>query len=223
MIIKVCGMIEAQNVRSLIPLGIDWVGFIFYEPSKRYVEKDLEKIEYLKNAGGYTAGLERVGVFVNESFETILEKVKEYHLTYVQLHGDENSQLCDQLQKAGLGVIKAFSVDENFEFRNIVSFEFVCDYFLFDTKGKDPGGNGISFDWTLLKKYHGRVPFLLSGGIGPDAVDEVAEFYHPAFAGIDLNSKFEIEPGLKDLEKIRTFITDLSKKIFTAPDFWSKM
>lgn len=221
MIVKVCGMRQAENIKALIPLAVDWVGLIFYKPSKRFIEADLTQIGFLRERGGYTRGLDRVGVFVNASKEYILEKVYTFHLQKVQLHGDESSSLCNDLKKEGISVIKAFSIDEHFNFRSLVNYEIVCDYLLFDTKGKNRGGNGIRFDWKLLDQYKGHTPFILSGGIGPENVDDILNIKHEKFAGIDLNSGFEVEPGLKDAGKIKLFLEELKKGEEKGGGYWA--
>lgn len=221
MIVKVCGMREAENIKALIPLAVDWVGFIFYERSKRYVESVPEQINFLKTRGGYTRGLDRVGVFVNASKEYILEKVYRYHLKRVQLHGDENSAFCIDLQKEGLSVIKAISIGTDFNFRSLVAYEHACDFLLFDTKGEKRGGNGVRFNWQLLTQYTGGTPFLLSGGIGPQHVEDILALKHPKFAGIDLNSGFEIEPGVKNIEELKLFLEALAKGKEKGGGFWS--
>ncbi|SFS60045.1 phosphoribosylanthranilate isomerase [Lutibacter maritimus] len=210
--IKVCGMRESENLQSLIALEPDFIGFIFYDKSKRFVN-DFPQVEiplYIK----------KVGVFVNETTENILKTVSAYNLDYVQLHGDESPEFCLQLAKSQqvnngfmesfqLGVIKAFSVDESFDFSKTVQFEQSCDYFIFDTKGKDYGGNGVKFNWEILKNYNGKTPFLLSGGISKIDSAEIVKIKHKAFAGVDINSGFELEPGLKNIDDIKEFKQNL--------------
>lgn len=211
--LKVCGMRESENLRSLIALGPDFIGFIFYKKSIRFVN-DFPQVEiplYIK----------KVGVFVNESAEIILDTVKKYNLDFVQLHGNENHEFCSKLarnqevnssflESFQLGVIKAFSVDENFDFSITQEFEQSCDYFIFDTKGANYGGNGIKFNWEILKKYEGNTPFLLSGGISKKDSVEINKMKHKSFAGIDINSGFELKPGLKNIEDIIEFKQNLS-------------
>ncbi len=210
--IKVCGMRESENLQSLIALEPDFIGFIFYDKSKRFVN-DFPQVEiplYIK----------KVGVFVNETTENILKTVSAYNLDYVQLHGDESPEFCFQLAKSQqvnngfmesfqLGVIKAFSVDESFDFSKTEQFEQSCDYFIFDTKGKDYGGNGVKFNWEILKNYNGKTPFLLSGGISKIDSAEIVKIKHKAFAGVDINSGFELEPGLKNIDDIKEFKQNL--------------
>ena len=186
------------EVGALLP---DYMGFIFWEKSARYFNGEIpELIETIK----------KVGVFVNESVENIIEKIDQHDLQAVQLHGKESVEFCQDLKSKiddKIEIIKVFSADENFDFEIIKPFESVCDYFLFDTKGKLPGGNGTTFDWTILKKYKSDKPFFLSGGIGIQelkAIEEISKTNLPIFA-IDVNSKFEIEPVLKNKNLFSNF------------------
>ena len=145
---------------------------------------------------------------MNASLETILVTAKKHQLTVIQLHGDEPPELCGEL-KSHFHVIKAFGIDKDIDFETLSRYESVVDTFLFDTKSEQRGGTGIPFDWALLDRYQGSTPFLLSGGIGVESISEIQQFKHPFFAGIDLNSRFEIEPGIKDIERIQTFIQTL--------------
>lgn len=212
MLVKVCGMREPQNISALAPLRIDLIGYIFYEKSSRFVEAVADDQAALQepiiDVTGFTA-IPKVGVFVNASIEYVLEKVKTYDLTYVQLHGQENIFYCQKLKGHGLKIFKAFSIDEHFNFTQTTAYAFSCDYFLFDTKGAKPGGNGVPFDWAILEKYQGDTPFLLSGGLGPESIEALQHFNHPQWVGIDLNSRFEIVPGKKDIPQIRQFLSGL--------------
>lgn len=190
-----------ENILEVGALLPDYMGFIFWEKSARYFTGTIP--ELIKT-------IKKVGVFVNQTQEEILEKVTKYNLQAVQLHGNESvefvSELKNQLSKK-IEIIKAFSTDENFDFEVIKPFEPVCNYFLFDTKGKLPGGNGTTFDWTILKKYNSDKPFFLSGGIGISelkAIEEISKSNLPIYA-IDVNSKFEIEPGLKNRNLFSNF------------------
>ena len=186
------------EVGSLLP---DYMGFIFWEKSARYFNGVLPNLPQ---------SIKKTGVFVNASQEDILAKVTQYDLQAVQLHGNESAVFCEELQDTlakSIEIIKVFSVDAAFDFDQLVPFETVCDYFLFDTKGKLPGGNGTTFDWQVLKQYPSQKPIFLSGGIGLDEIDLVNEILKtdlPIYA-IDVNSKFEIEPGLKNKEKLDRF------------------
>ncbi len=197
MFVKVCGMREAENIRAVEQTGVDWMGFICYEHSSRFVDACPEYMP---------SHCRRVGVFVNATESYIYDKVKELHLHYVQLHGHESPETCLRLQQAGLHVIKAFSICHAKEFYQTQVYTVSCDYFLFDTPCTTFGGSGTSFDWQILQAYNGQTPFLLSGGISPDSLGALTKFSHPKWAGIDLNSRFETAPGIKDAESLRTFI-----------------
>lgn len=201
MITKVCGMREAQNIREVEALGIDWMGFIFYPPSSRYV---TQLPEYMPTRA------RRVGVFVDADSDFILQHIAEYGLDFVQLHGRETPDFCQQIKAKypGLGLIKVFSIQSIESIRNTYKYEGVADYFLFDTFCKEKGGSGRTFDRDILRQYTGRTPFLLSGGLSPDNAAEVKQFHHPQLAGYDLNSKFEDAPALKNIEKIKLFLNN---------------
>ena len=196
--IKVCGMREAENIREAEALGIDFMGFIFWPKSSRYVS---ERPAYLPTK------CKRVGVFVDASLEEIRQHADDYQLDFIQLHGHESPAFAEALRP--LTLIKAFNIASAEDLRQTEAYEGIVDYFLFDTKGKVVGGNGVKFDWSVLASYHGTTPFLLSGGIGPDDVEAVNDFHHPLCIGIDLNSRFEVKPALKDIPKLRQFINQL--------------
>ncbi|HEY9168574.1 MAG TPA: phosphoribosylanthranilate isomerase [Lutibacter sp.] len=195
--IKVCGMRDKENISSLLALKPDYIGFIFYAQSKRFVA-DIPQIEI-------PSSVKKVGVFVDETIDKVVEKAMQYNLDFVQLHGNETPEFCAELSTKNIKIIKAFSVDENFDFSAIKSFEKHISLFLFDTKGKNYGGNGIKFDWDLVQNYKGKTPFLLSGGISKNDAIEIKQFKHSAFFGIDINSGFELEPGLKNINEIKKF------------------
>lgn len=203
--LKVCGMRNANNILTIANMNPDFMGFIFYKNSPRFVGHDFETPNRLNK------NIKRVGVFVNADFEEITSAVQRHQLDMVQLHGDETIELCRKL-KSQVQVIKVFAVDHTFDFGLVKPFEAVVDYFLFDTKGAQRGGNGISFDWRLLNDYQGSIPFFLSGGISIDNIGKVAAMDHPLLFAIDVNSGVEIEPGIKDLEKFNT-IRNLMKSI----------
>lgn len=190
-------MRDKENISGLLALKPDYIGFIFYAQSKRFVA-DFPQIEF-------PSSIKKVGVFVNESIEEIIEKAQKYDLDFVQLHGNETPEYCSALSAKDIKIIKAFSVDENFDFSATKSFEKCVSLFLFDTKGNNYGGNGVKFNWELLQNYKGKIPFLLSGGISKNDVAEIKKMKHPAFLGIDINSGFEIEPGLKNIKEIKEF------------------
>ena len=197
--IKVCGMRQQGNIEKLVALQPNFIGFIFYEKSPRFVGEELNE-EYIRSIPG---NIKKVGVFVNASPGFILSTVKKYDLQYAQLHGNEMPDICRSIRQKGVNVIKAFSIDEKFNFAMLNNYKSFCDLFLFDTKGANPGGNGTPFDWKLLKKYDNEKPFLLSGGIGIENVEEIIALSKtlPIY-GIDVNSQFEIEPGVKDIAKL---------------------
>jgi len=198
--IKVCGMKIPENIEKLSKLDIDFMGFIFYQKSKRYTDKVPVKI---------TENVKKVGVFVNEDLGILTKIVKENSLQYVQLHGNETIEYCKKVSQKNIKIIKAFSVDDNFDFNITCRYQTFCDYFVFDTKGKNYGGNGIKFNWEILENYKGETPFLLSGGISSKDLDAIKKYNHKRFAGIDINSGFEIEPGNKNILEIENFITKL--------------
>ena len=197
-LIKVCGMRDAENIRAVEALGISLMGFIFWPKSKRYVS---ERPAYLPTQ------CKRVGVFVDEDCEKVKHIADEYALDIIQLHGSESPEYAKTLRQWKL--IKAFNIATKEDLEATKPYEGTVDYFLFDTKGKSVGGNGEKFDWSVLADYAGETPFLLSGGIGPDDAERVKSFHHPQCIGIDLNSKFEVAPALKDIQKLKTFIEQL--------------
>ena len=192
-------MREAENIRAVEALGIDLMGFIFWEKSSRYISK---RPAYLPTK------CKRVGVFVDEDIESVKRIADDYALDYIQLHGHESSDYCAQLQ--GLHLIKAISVSSRNDIATYKTYEGLVEYFLFDTKCPSVGGSGQQFDWSVLSAYDGSTPFLLSGGIGPDDAERIKSFHHPQCIGIDLNSRFELAPGLKDVIKLQAFIKELS-------------
>lgn len=200
MIVKVCGMTQAENIRAVEALGPDMMGFIFYEKSPRKV---VSVPSYLPGKAS------RVGVFVNHDEEFIMDKVASYGLTHVQLHGQESPQACTALREKGLKVMKALSIAGAEDIALSQKYIDCCDLFVFDTKTNSVGGSGRSFDWTLLNLYDGPVPFLLSGGIGKDT--ELSQVSHPFLAGFDLNSKFETQPGVKDPGMLKETIDKIRK------------
>ena len=191
-------MREAENIREVEALGIDLMGFIFWPKSKRYVS---EKPAYLPQK------CKRVGVFVDEDIDQVKRIAEDFALDFIQLHGSESPAYIFQL--GGLHVIKAFNIATAEDLELTKPYDGLVDYFLFDTKATLPGGSGQQFDWNVLEAYDGATPFLLSGGIGPDDAERVKSYYHPKCAGIDLNSRFEIAPGLKDVNTMRSFIREI--------------
>ena len=201
--IKVCGMKFTQNREQVEALGIDLLGYIFFPQSKRYVGESPEP-------GLFNSTKPKAGVFVNENAFEILGLAKNFGFEYIQLHGKENPKTCGILKKQGLKILKAFPVDNQFNFESTDAFNRVADFFLFDTKTALHGGSGLKFDWNILEKYTGKKPFFLSGGIGPDDAKRIKQINHPKLLGIDLNSGFEDEPGLKNIEKLKQFIAEIN-------------
>jgi len=213
--IKVCGngdihqLIE-MNDPNAIGAKIDYVGLIFYEQSSRYVLKSLAG----KEVRDANLSVEKVGVFVNASEENIMKQVEDFGLDAVQLHGDETPLFCQRISDQ-IKLIKAFRISDtetNIDWL-VKEYDEVCDYYLFD-KGAPGlyGGSGQKFNWQLLDKAKIGKPFFLSGGIDPDDVDDLKEIKHPFFYGVDINSKFEISPGVKDMVKVEKFVNDLKKE-----------
>ena len=216
MIIKTCGLREPENIKAISALGVHWIGLIFYPESPRFIGKQANLQAFLQQEKKVEGTPKRVGVFVNAEFKDVLEAVRDYELDYVQLHGGESAVYCATLQQLWkdsrirkAGIIRAFRVSRAFDFGITVDYEPFCDYFLFDTKGQEYGGTGHKFDWDILERYTGETPFLLSGGIGQEDAASVKSVSHPALVGIDLNSKFEIEPGLKDVQQLAEFLSEL--------------
>ena len=199
--IKVCGMRDAENIRQVEALGVDLMGFIFWPRSSRYI---AERPSYLPTR------CRRVGVFVDEEIETVRCIADDYALDIIQLHGHESPEYVAQLQ--GRSIVKAFNIATADDFVQTEKYAGLVDYFLFDTKGKSVGGNGEKFDWNVLGGYNGRTPFLLSGGIGSGDAARIKSFRHPQCVGIDLNSRFELAPGLKDVDALRQFLNEINDK-----------
>ena len=208
--LKICGMKYSENILEVAQLKPDYMGFIFWKKSSRYFDGQIPELP---------KSIKKTGVFVNETVAIIVEKIIENNLQAVQLHGKESADFCLNLKSEfsknnldNIEIIKVFSVANDFDFERLMPFENLCDYFLFDTKGKLPGGNGTTFDWNVLEHYPSSKPFFLSGGIGLEetaAVEEIIKTNLPVYA-IDVNSKFEIEPGLKNTKLLREFQHNLA-------------
>ncbi|MEZ4791941.1 MAG: phosphoribosylanthranilate isomerase [Gelidibacter sp.] len=229
--LKVCGMKYQENISVVAQLQPDYLGFIFYGKSSRFFDGIIPKLP---------ESIKKVGVFVNATINEVVEKVATYNLQAVQLHGDESPEFCNELfcqferpEKFGreplknsslngslsdVKIIKVFSINDDFNFDELKPYETICDYYLFDTKGKLPGGNGYTFNWETLKKYPSIKPYFLSGGIGLEEIVNIKKFLKTEASkycySIDVNSKFEIEPGLKDVQKLKEF-----KNNVTSSDF----
>ena len=190
---------SAENIQQIAALQPDYLGFIFFEKSARNFTGEIPEI---------ASTIKKTGVFVNASFDFIQQKIKQYGFKAVQLHGEENPEFCQKVKALNVEVFKVFSMKSNFDFSILKPFETSVDYFLFDTKGENPGGNGFVFDWEILKKYNSEIPFILSGGIGiqeVDALKDLMQFNLPIYA-VDINSKFEIQPALKNAALVNEFI-----------------
>ncbi len=207
--LKVCGMKFTENIQQVAELQPNYLGFIFYEKSPRNFEgiiPDLPK------------GIKKVGVFVNEYVEIVVSLIEEYKLDAVQLHGDESVAYIKELKQhlPKVEIIKVFGIKDEFNFEVLKPYEEVVDYFLFDTKGKERGGNGEVFNWGILKNYNSTKPYFLSGGIGLEGIDELQSFFKRKTSqycyAIDVNSKFETKPGVKSVEKLQKFKEILVKK-----------
>ena len=193
--LKVCGMKDPGNIQEIASLGPDYLGFIFYEKSPRNFKGKIPEL---------AGNIKKTGVFVDASVDFVREKAEEHHLKAVQLHGKESPEVCSALKSEGLEVIKVFSVRDSFDFSILQMYEGKVDFFLFDTKGKEKGGNGITFNWEVLKEYPSSTPFFLSGGIGLEELEKLKNFDFPeTFYGIDVNSRFETEPGIKNSDKVK--------------------
>ncbi|WP_370087747.1 phosphoribosylanthranilate isomerase [Ekhidna sp.] len=196
--LKVCGMKDPENIRGLIDLHPDFIGFIFYPKSPRYVdEMDEDFIMRIP------ISIRKVGVFVNETIEKIVKLSDRYGIEYIQLHGDEDLDFAKQLKSKGLKIIKVFRVMDTVPFV-AKKYEGIADYFLFDTASINYGGSGRHFDWNILRTYNLSVPFLLSGGVQLSDIEKIKAMEIEKLVGVDVNSRFELEPGLKDLEMVKS-------------------
>lgn len=204
MLIKVCGMREADNIAAVKALKPDFMGLIFYPKSSRFVgeEPTPEQAESFAPA-------KKVGVFVNNTIEYIEEKIEKFHLDLVQLHGNESPEFCKELQAKGIELVKAFSITDASDLSHVSSYEGCTAYNLLDTKTPKVGGSGQKFDWNILDHYTSATPFLLSGGIDLEDAAAIKALTHPQLAGVDLNSKFETAPALKDAKKLEAFFKQL--------------
>jgi len=199
--VKVCGMREAQNISEIAALQPDYMGFIFYEKSPRFALSNPD----VGLSICQLSAVQKVAVFVDEAVEKMRETANRYGITVVQLHGNETQEQCRQLRK-NFTVIKAFSIAEPKDFKAVQAFGDCCDFFLFDTKTPQHGGSGKKFDWQLLEKYQGATPFFLSGGVDLSDVTAIAQLAHPQLWAVDINSRFEVRAGVKDVEKVKQFM-----------------
>ena len=202
--LKVCGMRELENISALSELDPNYIGFIFWSESSRFVDKKTPPLD---------KKIIKTGVFVDATFDYILTKIKDHQLDAVQLHGQESCSYCKVIKDYGLKVIKSFSIKNTFDFNTLEDYENSCDYYLFDTKGKLPGGNGFTFDWKILNEYPSQKPFFLSGGIGVDNLNEIKKLVKTKLPihAIDVNSKFETAPGNKNIELLKKFKKEIDE------------
>ena len=194
--IKVCGMKYASNINAVAALMPDYLGFIFYPKSKRFVGLDFDRSDLTS----LNPSIQKVAVFVNAYLNEVTEFSNIYGIKFVQLHGDETPEFCSDLRKNNFKVIKAFGIDEDFDFSALEAYKESVDYFLFDTKTPEHGGSGRTFNWQVLDQYKLAVPFFLSGGLSLANISDLKSIQHPQLFGVDLNSKFEVEPGVKNTE-----------------------
>lgn len=201
-------MRDGVNISGIALANPDYMGFIFYPKSSRYVGEDLnlELGALTRNA------IKKVGVFVNEEPAKVISICRKYNLDIAQLHGNESPAHCRQVKQSGLQVFKAFSVDETFDFNVLNGYIDNCDFFLFDTKGQLPGGTGKKFNWQILDNYHLAIPFFVSGGIRPEDLYSISQLHYPMLYGVDINSGFELSPALKDVAKVQQFIVGIRSK-----------
>ena len=198
-------MRDAANIQGIAELNPDYLGFIFYPKSPRYVGNDFA----LENISCLPQSIKRTGVFVNANEQEVADAVKKYGLNAIQLHGYESPEFCLEAKQLGVELIKAFQIDEDFDFETLKSYANACDFYLFDTKTKAYGGSGHKFDWKILEKYDRHKPIFLSGGIRADDVEDILNLQQLNIYAVDINSKFEIKPGLKDVVLVRDFVERL--------------
>lgn len=204
--IKVCGLRDPENIQAVIRLKVDYIGLIFYPGSKRYVGSDFN-LNQIQNRNG----VKKVGVFVNAPLEEVQKIVDTLALDAVQLHGQESPEYCRDLQGKGLEIIKAFGIDAEMDWTAVQTYQGVVDYFLWDTRTAGHGGSGRRFDWQVLKGYTLDIPYFLSGGLGPGNIQEALNIQDTRLYGLDLNSKFELRPGFKDIQLLDKTLLEIRK------------
>jgi len=206
--VKVCGLVNPLNIMAVAEAEPDFMGFVFYQRSPRYVGGEAEsKLPVI-----LPHGTKKAGVFVDERIDKIVGISKLRGLDLIQLHGNESPAYCSELRSYGLSVIKALKIGNEFNFETLIRYQTVCDYFLFDSKSDKPGGNGIKFDWKKLDEYSLDKPFFLSGGIGPEDADIIKSITTKGLFAVDINSRFETAPGFKDPELVKTFIKEIKNE-----------
>lgn len=199
-------MKQSANIKEIALLQPDFMGFIFYPKSPRYAkELDIDAMKSIPEA------IRKTGVFVNETIETILNTGEKYQLNAIQLHGCELPEMCKSIQDKGYICLKAFPIERENDLENTCEYEAVVDYFLFDTKTNAYGGSGEKFDWEIINHYRGKKPFFISGGIGVEDIERIKSIRHPLLYGIDINSRFESSPGMKNREQVKQFIQTFKK------------
>lgn len=200
LIIKVCGMRDADNIKAVETLHPCWMGFICWPKSKRYVD----------DTPSYLPECERVGVFVDADIPFIKAKIEQLKLTRIQLHGDESADFVRKVQEEfNLPIIKAISIANKKDIEKASAYHGIVTHILFDTKCKCVGGSGEHFDWSILQHYNGPTPFIIAGGIGKEDVNTLCQLNHPRLAGFDLNSRFEDAPSVKNIDKLNAFFTSV--------------
>lgn len=199
--LKICGL--RDNIREVAGLHPDYAGFIFYPKSPRYVGEEFRMPALDKS-------IKKVGVFVNESVEKVIELTKRNDLDFVQLHGEERLEACAALQDHGIKVIKAFGMDQSFDFSKLEQYDSTVDFFLFDTKTSAFGGSGKSFNWNILEKYDLNKPYFLSGGISLENIQDLDKVEMKKVHALDVNSRFETRPGLKDLVRLKELMDKIN-------------
>lgn len=199
--IKICGMKKISNILDIITLRPNYIGFIFYNSSIRFVGNNfiIPKLKKCK----------KVGVFVNANENYVFYKSIIHQLDFVQLHGNESPSYCYNLMKKGIKIIKAFRIHNSFNFNEIRCFKNLCNYVLFDSYTNNYGGSGTKFNWNKINEYNIEIPFFISGGIAIDDIQDILAITHPKLFGIDINSKFELTPGIKDVNKVNKFIKNI--------------
>lgn len=205
--VKVCGLRDPGNIRELVVAGVDYIGFIFYKKSPRYAADELAP----GMVDDIPPGIKKIGVFVNEDSDRVIATSRRYGLDGIQLHGNETIEQCRRIRNSGFWVIKALHIGEKTDFSHAKSFLADVDYFLFDTNTPFFGGSGIAFDWGVLGEYGLSKPFFLSGGIGIEMAEKIRALNIPQLHAVDINSRFEISPGLKDIQMIKSFTERLKK------------
>jgi phosphoribosylanthranilate isomerase len=200
--IKVCGMRHAENIQNLVKLKLNYIGFIFYRKSKRFARNLNPSV-----LSQIPPHIYKVGVFVDEAVDIVIQTANKYQLQYVQLHGAESPEYCQQLYNNKIKIIKAVSITPHFDFGTILQYQAIVQFFLFDTASPHKGGSGHTFNWSILENYQGKTPFFLAGGIDEQNFAIAKNIKHPQLFGLDLNSCFELEPGLKNIELLKKILT----------------